>query len=133
HLSDSGPLPRSRPWAPHACGIPMIGISLESNSMPVRISRLSLAMGSSIALLGSGALAQSADAPAQPQEEIVVTAKKLDTARDLISPSLGASDYFIDSKAIQNTPQGVNAGFNQVLLQAPGVSQDSYGQLHIRN
>jgi len=102
--------------------------------MSVPKFRLSLAMGSSVALLGAatgGALAQTA--AAQPQEEIVVTAKKLDTARDLISPSLGASDYVIDSKAIQNTPQGVNASFNQILLQAPGVSQDSYGQLHIRN
>ena len=99
--------------------------------MAVRIYRLSFAMG--LTVVAGGALAQSAaDAP-QPQEEIVVTAKKLDTARDLISPSLGASDYVIDSKAIQNTPQGVNASFNQVLLQAPGVTQDSYGQLHIRN
>jgi outer membrane receptor protein involved in Fe transport len=83
------------------------------------------------------AFAQSAPPPASaadaPQEEIVITAKRLDTARDAISPSLGASDYVIDSKAIENTPQGVDASFNQVLLQAPGVSQDSYGQLHIRN
>jgi outer membrane receptor protein involved in Fe transport len=114
----------------------MIGISLESISMSVPVFRLSLAMGGSFAFVGAVAgvaLAQTADAPRQPQEEIVVTAKRLDTARDLISPSLGASDYFIDSKAIANTPQGVNASFNQVLLQAPGVSQDSYGQLHIRN
>jgi outer membrane receptor protein involved in Fe transport len=91
------------------------------------------------------ALAQSASPPAsspsalpaassdQGLEEIVVTAKRLDTARDAIAPSLGASDYVIDHKAIENTPQGVDSSFNQILLQAPGVSQDSYGQLHIRN
>jgi outer membrane receptor protein involved in Fe transport len=66
-------------------------------------------------------------------EEIVVTAKRLDKARDSIQPSLGASDYVIDRKAIENTPQGVETGINGVLLQAPGVSQDSFGQLHIRN
>jgi outer membrane receptor protein involved in Fe transport len=86
-----------------------------------------------IASCASTAFAQSSVPPDQPQEEIVVTAKRLDTARDAIAPSLGASDYVIDRKAIENTPQGVDTSFNQVLLQAPGVSQDSYGQLHIRN
>ncbi|HEX4507830.1 MAG TPA: TonB-dependent receptor [Alphaproteobacteria bacterium] len=103
--------------------------------MSVPLFRLSLAMG--LGVYAGAALAQTApptDVPAGNQlEEVVVTAKRLDAARDAISPSLGASDYVIDSKAIQNTPQGVNASFNQVLLQAPGVSQDSYGQLHIRN
>ncbi len=82
------------------------------------------------------AFAQTAPQPAASSdglEEIVVTAKRLDTKRDEISPSLGASDYVIDSKAIANQPQGVDTSFNQVLLQAPGVSQDSYGQLHVRN
>jgi outer membrane receptor protein involved in Fe transport len=106
--------------------------------MSVRISRLSLMMGSTLSLLGASfagaALAQAAATPPdQGQEEIVITAKRLDTARDAISPSLGASDYVIDRKAIENTPQGVDTSFNQVLLQAPGISQDSYGQLHIRN
>ena len=108
--------------------------------MSVRISRLSLMMGSTLSLLGASfagaalAQTQAASTPReQAQEEIVVTAKRLDTARDAISPSLGASDYVIDRKAIENTPQGVDTSFNQILLQAPGVSQDSYGQLHIRN
>jgi outer membrane receptor protein involved in Fe transport len=93
----------------------------------------------SVAVFVAGAaLAQTqppaaSSANAAPEEEIVVTAKRLDTKRDEISPSLGASDYVIDSKAIANQPQGVDTSFNQVLLQAPGVSQDSYGQLHVRN
>lgn len=100
--------------------------------MPRHLFRLSL-MAGVCASLGGPALAQSsASDPAAP-EEIVVTAKRLDTKRDDIAPSLGASDYVIDSKAIANQPQGVDTTFNQVLLQAPGVSQDSYGQLHVRN
>jgi outer membrane receptor protein involved in Fe transport len=88
--------------------------------------------------IANRALAQTSQPPAAtnggaPEEEIVVTAKRLDAKRDEISPSLGASDYVIDSKAIANQPQGVDTGFNQVLLQAPGVSQDSFGQLHVRN
>jgi outer membrane receptor protein involved in Fe transport len=104
--------------------------------MALREFGLSLAMGVSVSCAGM-ALAQTPappDAPgAVPEEEIVVTAKRLDTKRDEISPSLGASDYVIDSKAIANQPQGVDTSFNQVLLQAPGVSQDSFGQLHVRN
>jgi outer membrane receptor protein involved in Fe transport len=88
--------------------------------------------------IANRALAQTSQPPAAtnggaPEEEIVVTAKRLDAKRDEISPSLGASDYLIDSKAIASQPQGVDTGFNQVLLQAPGVSQDSFGQLHVRN
>ena len=103
--------------------------------MSVPLFRLSLAIG--IGAVAGTALGQTAPQPDLPagatQEEIVVTAKRLDTARANIAPSLGASDYFIDRKAIENTPQGVDTSFNQILLQAPGVSQDSYGQLHIRN
>jgi outer membrane receptor protein involved in Fe transport len=78
-------------------------------------------------------MGQTSPQPVAPEEEIVVTAKRLDTARDAISPSLGASDYVIDHAAIANQPQGVDTSFNQVLLQAPGVSQDSFGQIHLRN
>jgi outer membrane receptor protein involved in Fe transport len=105
----------------------MIGPVLES-FMQSRYLRLPLAVWVTIGC----AQPVLADA-GQSVEEIVVTAKRLDTKRDSISPSLGASDYVIDSKAIANQPQGVDTSFNQVLLQAPGVSQDSFGQLHLRN
>jgi outer membrane receptor protein involved in Fe transport len=61
-----------------------------------------------------------------------VTAQRLDEARNNISPRVGASVYQISREAIENAPQGDNASFNQVLLQAPGVAQDSFGQLHVR-
>ncbi len=32
----------------------------------------------------------------------------------------------------QNQPGGDNAQLNSVVLQMPGVAQDSFGQLHIR-
>jgi outer membrane receptor protein involved in Fe transport len=91
-------------------------------------------MAGTLALVAGAALGQAVPSDSSmPQEEIVVTAKRLDTARDAISPSLGASDYVIDQHAIANAPQGPNAEFNQVLLQAPGATQDSFGELHIRN
>src|SRR5258708_1365420 len=64
--------------------------------------------------------------------EIVVTAQKLDAARSAIEPSLGASTYSISSQTVLTLPGGENTALNQVLLQAPGVVQDSFGQLHIR-
>lgn len=64
--------------------------------------------------------------------KIVVKAKRLDQARNNISVETGGSSYRISAKDIANMPQGDSTPLNQVLLQAPGVAQDSYGQLHMR-
>ena len=57
---------------------------------------------------------------------------KLDQARNALSPDTGSSQYVIDQKAISQLPLGDSTPINQVLLQAPGVVQDSYGGLHVR-
>ena len=67
------------------------------------------------------------------QEQIVVTGKRLDVARDSISPSLGASKYTFNREALEKQPGGTNLSLNKSLLQAPGVVQDSYGVIHVRN
>jgi hypothetical protein len=64
--------------------------------------------------------------------DLDVIAKRLDMARQQIQPSLGASVYNFSPQALQTIPQGENAPLNQVLLQAPGVAQDSFGQIHVR-
>jgi outer membrane receptor protein involved in Fe transport len=66
-------------------------------------------------------------------ESIVVTAKKLEKARSEIQTRIGATTYTLSSKAISNQPGGEDIPLNQTLLQAPGVSQDSFGQIHLRN
>ncbi|WP_020200738.1 TonB-dependent receptor [Cupriavidus sp. WS] len=63
---------------------------------------------------------------------VVVTSKRLDEARNALSPETGSSVYRFDSEDIDALPQGDNTPLNQVLLQAPGVVQDSFGQLHVR-
>jgi outer membrane receptor protein involved in Fe transport len=63
----------------------------------------------------------------------VVVVGQLDTVRDEIVPSLGATKYTIGQTQIQNESEGSSAPFNKVILQAPGVAQDSYGQLHVRD
>ena len=65
-------------------------------------------------------------------ETITVTAGKLDAARTGIQAQTGASTYTITAADIENAPGGDNAGLNQVVLQAPDVAQDSFGQLHVR-
>jgi outer membrane receptor protein involved in Fe transport len=65
-------------------------------------------------------------------QEIQVTAQRLNDARSSIETQTGASTYTIDSQAIAAMPGGENAQLNQVLLQAPDVVQDSFGQIHIR-
>jgi len=59
---------------------------------------------------------------------------QLDQARSQISPDLGASTYTINKNQIESLSQGDNAPFNQVLLRAPGVAQDTAanGDLHVR-
>jgi len=64
--------------------------------------------------------------------DLDVVAKQLDIARQDIQPSLGASVYDFGRQAIETQPQGDNQPFNRLLLQAPGVAQDSFGQLHVR-
>jgi outer membrane receptor protein involved in Fe transport len=64
--------------------------------------------------------------------DLDIIAKQLDVARGQIQPSLGASVYEFRRDTIDTQPQGDNAPFNQLLLQAPGVAQDSFGQLHVR-
>ena len=76
--------------------------------------------------------------PAQtlsPEAATATAFKKLDDARTNISPPLGANTYTLGRPAIEALPQGTNTPVDKVLLQAPGVSQDSAasGQFHVRN
>ena len=75
----------------------------------------------------------TSDASAGEPQDVVVTAQRLDIARDAIQPSLGASDYHIDRRILESQPGGADRSLTQVLLQAPGVTLDSYGAIHVRN
>ena len=78
--------------------------------------------------------APEAGATASPTSSpIVVTAERLNAARESIEPSLGATTYSITNQTIQALPAGDNQQLNQVILQLPGVVQDGFGQLHIRD
>ncbi|HET9112585.1 MAG TPA: TonB-dependent receptor, partial [Burkholderiales bacterium] len=61
-----------------------------------------------------------------------ISASKQDRVRNKIDTETGGSSYHITAHDIAQLPQGADTPLNQVLLQAPGVAQDSFGQLHIR-
>jgi outer membrane receptor protein involved in Fe transport len=69
---------------------------------------------------------------AEKSVSLAVAATRLDKARNSLSPDTGGSKYTFSDQAIQQLPQGANTPLNQVILQAPGVAQDSYGQIHVR-
>ena len=119
----------------------------HSRSRGARLSLVALVALSAAALLATqaahatdaptaAAAADSAASGASPADSnlatVVVTARRLNEARAEIQTQTGASPYTIDSTAIAATPGGNNVQLNQVLLQAPDVVQDSFGQLHVR-
>lgn len=67
--------------------------------------------------------------------EIVVTAQRLDKARDSIQPALGANDTTLSRNTLDTLPGGADRALNSVLLQVPGVAQDTDGdgEIHVRN
>ncbi|SHL76769.1 Outer membrane receptor proteins, mostly Fe transport [Bradyrhizobium lablabi] len=73
-----------------------------------------------------------------PQTEAQVVAgknEKFDTTRQNIFAPTGANSSQINHQAIEALPQGTNTTLDKVLLQLPGVTQDSAasGELHVRN
>lgn len=85
-------------------------------------------------------VAASTSAPAPTQAEVHVQAvtsqnQTFDTARQNIVAPAGATSSVISRQSIQALPQGDNASLDKVLLQLPGVTQDSAasGDLHVRN
>src|SRR5689334_18770831 len=94
--------------------------------------RLAIAIAFALSAFAAHA-ADDADTPQKATNlgAVDVTAK-LDEARNSLSPDTGSSQYVIDRQTIQALPLGDSTPLNQVILQAPGVVQDSYGQLHVR-
>jgi hypothetical protein len=74
--------------------------------------------------------------PAPTQAQVTAQQnQRFDAARQAIYMPTGTSPYQITQQNIEALPQGENTSLDRVLLQAPGVSQDSAasGDLHVRN
>ena len=97
-----------------------------------RLLAIAIALGASHQI----ARAQTADVAPSTEvkkiESIKVVGQRLDEARNALSPETGSTIYRFDRKDIENLPLGDSTPLNQVVLQAPGVVQDSFGQVHVR-
>jgi outer membrane receptor protein involved in Fe transport len=73
--------------------------------------------------------------PVSPAEQLAAKGRSFDQARSNIFTTVGTTSNTISHNTIEDLPQGPNATVEQLLLQAPGVSQDSAasGLLHVRN
>jgi len=73
--------------------------------------------------------------PVSPAEQITQKQNSFDQARSNLFTTTGTTSDTIGHEAIQALPQGTDQPAEKVLLQAPGVSQDSAasGSIHIRN
>jgi outer membrane receptor protein involved in Fe transport len=75
--------------------------------------------------------------PVQPDANAVIATQntQLDVARENLSPRVGTSTFDMNRAFIETLPQGTDGPIDKVLLQAPGISQDSAasGEIHVRN
>jgi len=115
------------PAANGATALPSIEVVAPRRAQPPRRPRTAVTSG------------QRRETPATlPQTEAQAIAgknDKFDEARRNILAPVGAGIYQLNQQAIEALPQGANASLDKVLLQTPGVSQDSAasGELHVRN
>jgi outer membrane receptor protein involved in Fe transport len=99
-----------------------------------RAADQNLAQATTNAALSTSAAPPSAAASAAQLNTVEVKGKRqrLDEARSSLSPETGSTIYRFDKTDIDKLPLGEATPLNQVLLRAPGVVGDSYGQLHVR-
>ncbi|MGB7036490.1 MAG: TonB-dependent receptor [Xanthobacteraceae bacterium] len=73
--------------------------------------------------------------PLSATEQAIEQSDKLDTARSNLYTTIGTTSDTLGHESIQALPQGTNQPVERVILQAPGVSQDSAanGSFHVRN
>ena len=89
---------------------------------------------------GNAPVASSAPSPEQVQaaqdRQVVQQTEKFDQRRDnVLLPKTGTTNYELSQRDLENIPQGNAAQLSDIVLQFPGVSQDSTssGDFHVRN
>ena len=77
----------------------------------------------------------TAPSATSPAAQLAAKGDVFDQKRGNLFTTIGTTSDTISHETIQDLPQGDNAPVEKVLLQAPGVSQDSAasGSLHVRN
>ena len=107
--------------------LPQIEVVAPRRAQPPRRPR---------ARVATGERRETPAVPPQTEAEVIAGKnEKFDEARHNIFAPIGANPFELNHQAIEALPQGTNTTLDKVLLQAPGVSQDSAasGELHVRN
>jgi outer membrane receptor protein involved in Fe transport len=120
------PAPRQEAAAPRRVVAPKPVVTAKPAAAPVRVAQ-------PVAAPPPPSPEQIA---AQAAERVIQTTRTFDEKRNAITNFTGgASSYQITNQNIEDMPGGTNTPLDKVLLQAPGVVQDSAasGLLHIRN
>lgn len=105
---------------------------LTAGRYEVAADKASFHHGSVVVTLNGTADTPVALTLASESVSVQIKAKRQARARNAISVDTGSSNYRISDQDIKALPQGEQTSFNQVMLQVPGVVQDSFGQLHVR-
>ncbi|MGH8780889.1 TonB-dependent receptor [Paraburkholderia sp.] len=107
---------------------------IEAGTYAATVDAKGFGTATSVATIGSGETPTPLNVVLKQDStlDVTVNAQRLDRARNGLLPEVGATVYRITQADIDTLPQGSSTPFNQVLLQAPGVANDSYGQLHVR-
>lgn len=116
-----------------ACALALA--SAQARAADDRLAQAATTDTPTVAAPAPDASAATANAPTATQlnrVNITGVRDRLDAARNSLSPETGSSIYRFDKADIQKLPLGEDTALNQVLLQAPGVVQDSFGQLFVR-
>jgi outer membrane receptor protein involved in Fe transport len=95
--------------------------------------RTGFTTATAVVTVGANAVKSDLTLASNQALNLKVAAQRLAEARSEIEPHIGATTYTLDQNAIQDQPGGSDIPLNQTLLQAPDVSQDSFGQIHLRN
>lgn len=107
--------------------------NIAHGTYAVQADKAEFQTGISIVTLSEGKPVQARlTLAAKKTQEVHIAAKRTSSSRNIVSPETGGSGYRFDEKDIQKMPQGEATPLNEVLLQAPGVVNDSNGQLHVR-
>jgi hypothetical protein len=98
----------------------------------VALARAAAGVDAAADAVDGAATSSGSGTPSPPLDEVVVMAQRLNEARNGIQTQTGASTYTINEAAIAAEPGGDNQLLNQLIMQAPDVAQDSFGQFHVR-
>jgi outer membrane receptor protein involved in Fe transport len=119
------------PESPVSVTAPPVPAPIPTNTSPVAATPTPAETNAPIVASAPVSSGTSTNVSTLPE---VTVYGRLNQARSQIQPDLGATAYSISAPQIESESQGENAPFNQVVLRAPGVAQDSAanGDLHVR-